>query len=263
MPKWRESLVSSGMETLSPFSPARDASTASWVVKGLTGFLDKVTSVVPAGYEAYARIHHPAWLGEEGLRAPKTWREVAEENNRIAHKGMQWHGIAGGYLSLDDDGFPASGAHLGSASKQLELPAMGSLPAEVADPLLQILYRHTESEAGWFAIWEGFGALDVDLESAASFGVPERRYHLFSGPLAAIAQSFGLPPIHQSANLWWPDDRAWCVATEIDFMTTYVGGTAKAIDAITRSPHLESTRVEASDDVSVDLLNAAARQKMG
>ena len=29
--------------------------------------------------------------------------------------------------------------------------------------------------------------------------------------------------IPQSPSIWWPDDHAWCVATEIDLMTTYVG----------------------------------------
>lgn len=44
----------------------------------------------------------------------------------------------------------------------------------------------------------------------------------------------------QSANLWWPDDRAWCVATEIDFMTTYIAGTAEAIAAIVARADLEA-----------------------
>ena len=45
--------------------------------------------------------------------------------------------------------------------------------------------------------------------------LPAREYVLFVGPLA------GLPSLMEaqggrSPNLWWPEDRAWCVATEID-----------------------------------------------
>jgi hypothetical protein len=42
------------------------------------------------------------------------------------------------------------------------------------------------------------------------------------------------------ANLWWPDDRAWCVATEIDLAWTYVGGPAALIGDVLANPHLEA-----------------------
>lgn len=244
------------METSLRFSAAEDLSPASWVVAGLSGFFETVTSVVPSGYGAYARIYHPAWLVEGDSRTPKTWREIAAENGRTAHREMQWYGIAGGYPSLDDDGYPLRDAQVDPTKRWLELPAMGTLPAEIADPLLRILFGHTKSREGWFGVWEGFNLTSSQTKPTSSFGPLERRYLLFGAPLRAITASFSLPPLHQSANLWWPEDRAWCVATEVDFMTTYIGGTEEAIRAIVESPHLESDRVEPSDRVSADPLNA-------
>ena len=46
-----------------------------------------------------------------------------------------------------------------------------------------------------------------------------------------------------SPNLWWPDDRAWCVATEIDLAWTYVGGSAALIDDVLASAALEAQPV--------------------
>jgi hypothetical protein len=39
-------------------------------------------------------------------------------------------------------------------------------------------------------------------------------------------------PASQSANAWWPADRAWFVATDIDLVSTYVGGSAAAVSAL-------------------------------
>ena len=41
-------------------------------------------------------------------------------------------------------------------------------------------------------------------------------------------------------NLWWPEDRAWIVATEIDFMETYIGGSAECINQLLSGPDLEA-----------------------
>jgi hypothetical protein len=41
-------------------------------------------------------------------------------------------------------------------------------------------------------------------------------------------------------NLWWPDDRSWCVASEIDFPYTYVGGSQELIEEILADPSLEA-----------------------
>ncbi len=55
------------------------------------------------------------------------------------------------------------------------------------------------------------------------------------------------------------DDRAWCVATEIDFAWTYVGGSAAAIRAVLADPRLEALRAKLTDRFTrdSDVLNAA------
>lgn len=58
------------------------------------------------------------------------------------------------------------------------------------------------------------------------------------------------PPTYQSANLWWPDDRAWCVATEIDFNTTYIAGSRTLLDALLGSGALEVYEASPTDGVT-------------
>ena len=49
---------------------------------------------------------------------------------------------------------------------------------------------------------------------------------------------------HQSANLWWPDDRAWCVAAEIDLNTTYIGCGDACREAILDESVLEALAID-------------------
>ncbi len=51
-----------------------------------------------------------------------------------------------------------------------------------------------------------------------------------------------------SPNLWWPDDRAWCVATEIDLAWTYVGGPARLVNDVLTNPHLEAQPASPDDN---------------
>ena len=53
-------------------------------------------------------------------------------------------------------------------------------------------------------------------------------------------------------NLWWPADHAWCVATDVDMMTTYVGGSAETVAAVLADTGLEAHPVTADDAVTWD-----------
>jgi hypothetical protein len=234
------------MNHLFPFKPADNAAAATWVANGLQGFATSVVSIVPAGFPAYARIYHPAWRTIKGIRTPVRWSEVAKANNRVAHRRMQWPGIMGSYRVNRSPAAPAS------SDISFEDPSQGSLPPELARLFWRVLESHTRTPATcWFAVWEGFGCLAAEVRSSRSFAIPERQLHLLWASIEAIEASFCDPQFyHQSANLWWPDDQAWCVATEIDFMTTYVAGTDEAIVALMACADLEVDVVEPADGVT-------------
>jgi hypothetical protein len=125
----------------------------------------------------------------------------------------------------------------------------------------------TPPDRVWFCVWNGWGALKVhgqkpqvltsshsrrprmwrpgsrfqrrQVPAAPTVRLPGRDYYLFEGPIAAVTESVEYPPFFQSANLWWPDDRAWCVATEIDFSWSYLGGTADCIQDVANSGEFE------------------------
>ena len=60
-----------------------------------------------------------------------------------------------------------------------------------------------------------------------------------------------------SPNIWWPEDHAWCVATDIDLFDTYVGGSSECIEAILSNRELEAlpSTLDARLDLGGDSIN--------
>jgi hypothetical protein len=218
-------------------------------VSGLRGFAASVLSLVPAGFAAYVRLFHPAYRRGGPEWTPVRWAEIAAANGRRAHAGMQLNALTGSSRSLHD---PQPGVFDCA-------PEVGSLPPELAGPLAAALSRHTTTpNRCWFAVWNGFGGTRADVGSAPTFRVPAREYHLLAGPVQAAADNVLEPPSRQSPNLWWPEDRAWCVATEIDLNTTYVGCGDACRDAILALPEVEALPIDPATGITADsdLVNA-------
>jgi hypothetical protein len=73
---------------------------------------------------------------------------------------------------------------------------------------------------------------------------------LLQGPLEASEDFYEFPAC--PPNLWWPDDRTWCVGTDIDLMTTYVGGSGACIEALVADVRLEVLRASVDQRVTWD-----------
>jgi hypothetical protein len=75
-------------------------------------------------------------------------------------------------------------------------------------------------------VWEGYGGIHEHFPKARRLHHPHRGYLLATAPLPAISDGLlkGAGARGIGPNIWWPADRTWCVATEIDYRWTYVGG---------------------------------------
>src|SRR5690349_8410103 len=104
-----------------------------------------VGALVPAVFEAYARVLHPAvrYDGDDDIEVP--WRDVAAHNGTIIHPHVQWPAVTRGPVESQppvwDDG-----------------PSEGHLPVPVAARLAEVLARHTTTPGDcFFGRWDGFG----------------------------------------------------------------------------------------------------------
>jgi hypothetical protein len=86
--------------------------------------------------------------------------------------------------------------------------------------------------------------------------LPQRDYLLLEGPLEAATElGWNMPGggfVPQSPNLFWPDDHAWCAASEIDLFCTLVAGSNTLAERLLADPRLEAWRVFPDDPVTAD-----------
>jgi hypothetical protein len=227
-----------------------DVSPADWIGPRLHPFAVDTGSVIPEGYEAYGRLFHPV-EPEWPDRRVRTWSEVAAENGRIAHGEMQFHMI---------------NRRVGAPAPQTYVmdhgPDWGSLPLRELSELVAVLRSETTTpDQCWFCLWDGFGGVDFG-EDSERVQLPSRDYGLYSGPIEralAALDSFG---DRRSPNLWWPQDRAWIVATEIDYAWTYIGGSAGLVEKLLARDTLEVLAAQLTDKpfYDADIVNAALDQ---
>ncbi len=208
---------------------------AAWIGGRLSPFdSGVVTSVVPSGFEAYTRVLHPLDPPARGQQ-PVRWVDVASWSRIELVPGIDFPDIA--LPEHEPSGVEPWPGHV---------PQVGTLHPADADALAAVLARHTSTpDHCWFSTWEGWGS--VVFDDGPRVELPERNYALFAGSLAALPSLMDAQDGH-SPNLWWPDDRAWCVATEIDLAWTYVGGPAALISDALANPRLEAQPASPDDN---------------
>ncbi len=210
-------------------------------------------SILPSGFEAYARVLHPAHGPEASGRARVRWAEVAGWSGSQLHRTSQFHSLA---LPPQKPLVPAPWQ---------AGPDLGTLEATDTQTLIGLLSENTQSpDRCWFCLWDGYGWEHDQGDKAVALSqsqrlarvpnevlggpkveLPGRSYLLYTGPIWQ-ALAFALPQ-GQTPNLWWPADRSWCVASEIDLEWTYVGGSAALVDGIVSDRRLEALPAELDD----------------
>lgn len=232
--------------------PVMDIQPARWVEERISSFAVSVASLVPEGFAAYARILHPSRTSVKDTR----WSDIARVTGRVVHAEVQWQHLVtppGQVIPRDQ----------WEAESRWGLPSQGSLPRQQLVQLAGLLSSFTSTpDRIWFCLWDGYGDLHSPGRSGAlltrkgrgvrhpdphphpelsegrpdrpRLRLPGRDYLVYLGALSGVA-----PWRWKGPNLWWPDDRAWFVTSEIDLVSTYVGGSAALVHALGVVPGLE------------------------
>lgn len=252
-----------------------DVAAGAWLASRLSDSTNPMRWVVPSGFALYAKVLHPAshWMQDAGQ--PVTWAEAAEAFGNSLEADSTWPSLV--RTEADPHGAQQVVAPDG---REFHGPPEGRLDEAPLAALVRALLPFTTTpDAGYAAVWEGWGGLlpQADGSSgAAEFGwdehgsfsrpvpaalsmretngprlrLPHRDHVLFRcGPAEfADADWVSRMPWYRadvlggdySPSLIWPDDQAWVIVTEIDFDYTVVGGTVEAIRAVCAASSVEA-----------------------
>jgi hypothetical protein len=218
---------------------------AQWIAERLHPFGSATAgSVVPTGFPAYARLLHPAEVPRAGQGRIVRWAEVARWSGTSLDRVTQFPDIA-----LPEHSPP------GLAPWRGDGPATGRLAEADLRALVEVLTSYSaDPDRCWFCIWDGYGQVPSLPEAcnAPRVRLPGRNYILYTGALKeclALSNTVGLPTEIQTPNLWWPAERSWFVATEIDLAWSYVGGSSELISALIADERLEALPAEPTDNI--------------
>lgn len=251
------------------------ASAGEWIIESRAcAAPGTIAAQVPAGYEAYVRILHPA-MDEDG--APVRWAAIAATRNHRLEGADPFEDVSG----LDEHGDPLSD----DAWVDGDVPAY-ELPIDQWRVLARILVEHLGTGGLVAGLWAGYAFIEggeriqIDFETdpqasaedneqararelarAQQPGLPEeirnsptldlgggyRNYHLFAvdreqlaSPLWAVTAA---GEQRQRPGLVFAQDRSWMLSTEPYDDSTIVGGSRSLIQAITAAAQLEAIEV--------------------
>jgi hypothetical protein len=208
-----------------------------------------VGCLMPPVFEAYARIFHPAYrrVGPwpDQREVPVSWQQVATANGRVTHPAMQWGSLVGSWALDNQPGLWD------------RPPDNREVPVFVINALARILKRYTGAVSILYAVWDGYMEVSTamrehaaQLEDVEILELPIRRMYVKRGSIDDAAEPFGIPG--RTPDLWWPTDQEWFVATDVDLVTTYVGGNARCIEAIINDDKLEAMQVTSEQGLTWD-----------
>ena len=247
-------------EHLAAIRPDADLAEADWWDTAWgPGTPPAVGFLIPSGFEAYARVLHPA---HEAEGRDVRWAHVASESGTTLHPQAQWWRLARRSDPYDQSaGWPGRNPELG----RLRRPAFEALSEVVAG--------HTSTpERTSVAFWVGYGIWPPAWFGLPTTQRPARESYLFERPLddvptlcaeaPAVAYALGTPTgtsmviggppptpdqqfemwapnQWQSPSAWWPADHAWATSSGTDLDSTLVGGSRALVDELLDDERLE------------------------
>ncbi len=207
-----------------PLRPLGEFSAADWI--------GEVHELGPSGFGAYARVLHPWTEGVDGSERIDG-HLPADELNALCN-------VLGRHTTTPDHCFFALWDGYGEIYGGESVAFLTAFTGPAPWPSRPFRKPRPKDPPP--------PAFDASVIDGPRLTIGSRDHLLFAGPLAiagawgAAAYGVGVPRELNSPNLFWPDDHAWFVTTDIEGSWTGVGGSEALIVDLLAEPGLEVVR---------------------
>ncbi|MAT04132.1 MAG: hypothetical protein CL424_03695 [Acidimicrobiaceae bacterium] len=189
------------------FSAPASTEPAEWISDSVGGGPWTVGTLVPSGYESVVRLHAPD-------PTPDGWWELYRD--LFVHVAS----LGALYTTTPTRGWFAiwEGHGFDKTTRRIAWPDRPTDDAERQR-------RAAQRERLRIADRERNAKIGSALAVIPRFALPGRVYYLTQGPLSAMAD-LRYPGLDgwRNPDLFWPHDRSWFAATDVDFWSLFVGG---------------------------------------
>lgn len=232
-------------EEENPIRWTRDLTAAAWLGARLDRVRARVTALVPAGYEAYARILHPPTAAPSHQLSRHQLSVLVDVlRGETTTPDRCWFCVDADLDGLDTQTvtervrLPGGGApylmHGGPIERALLSPPGKALQVVLPEgaPLPDLLAAvHEQLQGGG----ERIVAFRADTTRA------QLEQWLAAGPPALRGRA---------PDLWWPEDRAWFVCTPGFPQSTFVAGSRRLVGRLLVVPGFEVVELHGTDRLS-------------
>lgn len=255
---------------------------AAWIQERVGDPGTGLGSIIPTGFPAYVRVLHPAEGPCLEQFRPVRWAEVAERAGVTMHASIDFDELA---AALDrraaSERWDVDAPDWGNLDPEPLAVLCDILARHTATPAA--CWFGVWDGHGWLHPGSGIVAVFARTEAAEDsdaagmptpteqvspltgltwdeppkamplFELPWREHRLLSGPLDAALEMGSVVNgvfFPYSPSLIWPDDHAWCVATDVDLRSTYVAATRALADELLSDDRLETWPARLDDPLS-------------
>lgn len=221
------------------------AQSADWLI-GKLDWGRTLRSWIPAGYERYARILHPAYIsvGKDWStrEVPVPWTIVSEWSGKPLRATSHIQDLM---VRVDGHDWRRRGEG-GSEPRQGELEI-----ASLSCLLTHLVDATTTPNEIWMLVWFGYGGppdtIGLPVEVGEQLTRSGRKYVLRLGEIVSSEKEAKHALGENPPTFWWPTDRTWFAVCDIDAASTYVGGSKELIEQILKDPALEAFPADLDD----------------
>jgi hypothetical protein len=213
---------------------ASDATSADWIASLLHPFGSDVGAIVPPGFDTYLRVSDAA-PGDGAVWGMSPGVLAAVASTAGAHTSTPdkaWFAICDGHSWL-------STRTVCSRNGTSWNPVAAWRWRRTIRDQQGRDDRHRQELAG-------------ELGQIPQLHLPHRSYYLLTGAVSAAARILEPWSLQrsQAPDMWWPDDRAWFVATDTDLSWLYVGGPKDLINDLSAALPDRATAVAITDPIA-------------